>query len=180
MRKIRLLKIWILLVLSLLPCLSIAENLPMNSLCPVETIDHPQAGKVLIWQHHFDGVFDLAMAPETPSGFAPIIRLSFSGSKEPVCHFSSVAVHKGGNWGWHVAWGSKVKTSLMVVRVDGEAWVSSLPKKLASQTAYDIAFSEKDGLLTLDYYLLSDAVSLKHTMTSSDEGRNWDTIDLHQ
>lgn len=180
MRKILLLKIWILLVLSLLPCLSIAENLPMNSLCPVQTIDHPQAGKVVIWQHHFDGVFDLAMAPENASGLAPIIRLSFGGSSEVKCHFSSVAVHKGGNWGWHVAWGSTAKPSLMVVRVDGEAWVSSLPKKLASQTAYDVAFSEKDGLLTLDYYLLSDAVSLKHTMTSSDEGRNWDAVDLHQ
>lgn len=180
MRKIRLLKIWMLLVQSLLPCLSIAENLPMNSLCPVQTIDHPHAGKVVIWQHHFDGVFDLAMAPETASGLAPIIRLSFGGSSEAKCHFPAIAVHKGGNWGWHVAWGSNAKSSLMVVRVDGAAWVSSLPKKLASQIADAIVLSEKDGLLKLDYHLLSDSTSLKHTMISSDEGRNWNAVDLHQ
>lgn len=168
------------LSLLLLSSIAIAETAPVDSLCPVKTFQHPQAGKVVIWQHHFGGAFDLAMAPETPSGLAPMIRLSFGGSSEAKCHFPAIAVHKGGNWGWHVAWGSNAKSSLMVVRVDGEAWVSSLPKKLASQTADSIALSEKDGLLTLDYHLLSDSTSLKHTMISSDEGRNWDAVDLHQ
>lgn len=168
------------LSLLLLSSIAIAETAPVDSLCPVRTFQHPQAGKVVIWQHYFGGAFDLAMAPETPSGLAPMIRLSFGGSSEAKCHFPAIAVHKGDNWGWHVAWGSSAKSSLMVVRVDGEAWVSSLPKKLASQTADAIALSEKDGLLMLDYHLLSDSTSLKHTMISSDEGRNWDAVDLHQ
>lgn len=168
------------LFLFLLSSTAIAETAAVDSLCPVKTFQHPQAGKVVIWQHHFGGVFDLAMALETASGLAPMIRLSFGGSSEAKCHFPAIAVHKGGNWGWHVAWGSDAKSSLMVVRVDGEAWVSSLPKMLVSQTADAIALSEKDGLLTLDYHLLTDSTSLKHTMISSDEGRNWDTVDLHQ
>ena len=162
------------------PTIVMAESLAVNSLCPIQIIENPQAGKVVIWQHNYDGMFDLAMAPETPSGLVPIIRLSFGGSKEPVCHFTALAVHKAGNWGWYVAWGSKAQQSLMVVRVDGEAWVSSLPKKLVSQTADAIVFSEKNGLLTLEYHLLSESSFLKHTIISSDEGRNWDRVDLDQ
>ena len=177
MQQRGLLKMFTLLLI-LQPWSSIAENLPMSSLCPVQTFQHPQAGKVLVWQHRFDGVFDLAMAPETSSGLKPIIRLSFGGSAEPLCHFPATTIHKGGNWGWHVAWSSKVKPGLMVVRVDGDAWVSSVPKKLVSQPVDAIEFSEKDGLLTINYHLFSD--SLKHSIISSDEGRNWDAVDLHQ
>jgi hypothetical protein len=169
-----------LAMICLHPIIVMADNLAINSLCAIQLIENPQVGRVIVWQHNFDGVFDLAMAPEIKSGFAPITRLSFGGSKEPMCHFPAVAVYKGGDWGWHVAWGSSAKKSLTVVRVDGEAWISSLPKKLASQAADAIVFSEKDGLLVLNYHLSSDEASLTHTMISNDEGRNWDAFDLHQ
>ena len=170
------------LVLFLLPVSSIAvaESPQLNSLCPIQTAQNPQTNKVIIWQHNFDGVFDLAMATETKQGLGPIVRLSFAGSKEPKCHFPAIAVQKGGDWGWHVAWGSSAKQSLMVVRVDEEAWVSSLPKKLVSQTADAIEFSEKHGLLRLTYHLSSDDPSIKHAMVSDDEGHNWAAIDLNQ
>ncbi len=159
---------------------AIAETSQLDSLCPFQTIKHSQASKVIVWQHNFDGVFDLAMATETKQGLGSIVRLSFAGSKEPKCHFPAIAVQKGGDWGWHVAWSSSAKQSLMVVRVDEEAWVSSLPKKLVSQTADAIEFSEKHGLLRLTYHLSSDDPSIKHAMVSDDEGRNWAAVDLNQ
>ncbi len=162
------------------PNIILADSLPINSLCSIQTLEHPQVGKVIVWQHNFDGVFDLAMAPETKAELLPIVRLSFDGSRDPGCHFPAIAAIKGGDWGWHVAWGSSAKQSLMVARIDGEAWVSSPPKKLASQTADAVAFSEKDGLLMLNYHLLSDSATLTHMMVSNDEGRNWDAVDLHQ
>jgi hypothetical protein len=162
------------------PATLMADDFPIDTLCPIKTVEQPQKGKIFVWQKNFDAVYDLAMVSETPSGLSPIIRLSFGGSKEPLCHFSSVAVYKGSSWGWHVAWGSTFKPSLMVVRVDGDAWVSSLPKRLESQTADAISFSEIDGLLTLTYHLSSDFPSLIRYMVSSDEGRNWDSVDPHQ
>jgi hypothetical protein len=130
--------------------------------------------------HNFDGVFDLAMAPQTKVGLSPVIRLSFGGSKEAICHFPAIAVLKGGNWGWHVAWGSVFKGSLMVARVDSDAWVSSLPRKLLDKSPDVIELQEKAGILGLTYHLPSDKTSIFHRVTSNDEGRNWDTVDPNQ
>ena len=170
----------LMLLISLSLKEALAEDVLAKSLCkPLEASD-ATAGKVIIWQQSFDGVFDLAMAPATQSGLHPVIRLSFGGSKEATCHFPAIAVLKGGDWGWHVAWGSEAKHSLMVARVDGNAWVSSLPKKLADQNPDRVEFSEKDGVLRLTYQLSSDETSIRHRMISNDEGHNWDAVDSNQ
>jgi hypothetical protein len=170
----------LMLLISLSLKEALAEDVLAKSLCkPLEASD-ATARKVIIWQQSFDGVFDLAMAPATQSGLHPVIRLSFGGSKEATCHFPAIAVLKGGDWGWHVAWGSEAKHSLMVARVDGDAWVSSLPKKLADQNPDRVEFSEKDGVLRLTYQLSSDETSIRHRMISNDEGHNWDAVDSNQ
>ena len=159
---------------------AIAEDGLSESLCkPIEASDL-MVGKVIIWQQNFDGVFDLAMAPQTKTGLSPVIRLSFGGSKEAICHFPAIAVLKGGNWGWHVVWVSEVKRSLMVARIDGDAWVSSLPKKLADQMPDQVALQEKEGILRLNYHLPSEESGITHLMISNDEGRNWDAVDANQ
>jgi len=128
--------------------------------------------KVAIWQQQFeDGVFDLVMAPVINDGSPPVIRLSFAGSKEAKCHFPAVSVLKGGDWGWHVAWASTAKQAVYYVRVDGEAWVSSLPKKITPQLAEQVLLSEKSGQLILSYQLLNQ--SKLEVLISDDEGRNF-------
>ena len=170
----------LMLLISLSLKEALAEDVLAKSLCkPLEASD-ATAGKVIIWQQSFDGVFDLAMAPATQSGLHPVIRLSFGGRKEATCHFPAIAVLKGGDWGWHVAWGSEAKHSLMVARVDGDAWVSSLPKKLADQMPDQVALQEKEGILRLNYHLPSDESGITHLMISNDEGRNWDAVDANQ
>ncbi len=157
--------------LSLMPLSVIAQDLSASSLCPVQEFQSKE-GKVRVWQQQFeDGVFDLVMAPVINDESPAVIRLSFAGSKEAKCHFPEVSVLKGGDWGWHVAWASTAKQAVYHVRVDGEAWVSSLPKKITPQSAEQVLLSEKSGQLILSYQLLNQ--SKLEVLISDDEGRNF-------
>ncbi len=158
-------------LLSWMPLSVIAQDLSASSLCPVQEF-HSKEGKVRVWQQQFeDGVFDLVMAPVINDESPAVIRLSFAGSKEAKCHFPEVSVLKGGDWGWHVAWASTAKQAVYHVRVDGEAWVSSLPKKITPQSAEQVLLSEKSGQLILSYQLLNQ--SKLEVLISDDEGRNF-------
>ncbi len=162
-------------LLSWMPLSVIAQDLSASSLCPVQEF-HSKEGKVRVWQQQFeDGVFDLVMAPVINDESPAVIRLSFAGSKEAKCHFPEVSVLKGGDWGWHVAWASTAKQAVYHVRVDGDAWVSSLPKKITPQLADQVLLSEKSGQLILSYQLLNQ--SKLQVLISDDEGRNFITSD---
>ncbi len=162
-------------LLSWLPLSAIAQDLSASALCPIKEFRSKQ-GAVRVWQHQFeDGVFDLVMAPFINDGSRPVVRLSFGGSKEARCHFPEVSVLKGGDWGWHVAWVSTAKQALYYARVDGEAWVSSLPKKFESQLAEQVLLSEKSGQLSLSYQFLNEP--RLQVLISEDEGRNFSVLD---
>jgi hypothetical protein len=162
-------------LISCLPLNAFAQASSENSLCPVKEFQSKQ-GAVRVWQQQFeDGVFDLVMAPVINDGSRPVVRLSFGGSKEARCHFPEVSVLKGGDWGWHVAWVSTAKQALYYARVDGEAWVSSLPKKFESQLAEQVLLSEKSGQLSLSYQFLNEP--RLQVLISEDEGRNFSVLD---
>ena len=187
---------YLILILAFTPMLAMAADIrqlsPPDALCK-PAIQHQPAGVVVVWQHRFDdGTFDLAIARFVAGEVGQprhITRLSFKGSKEPVCHFPALAVMPGGGWGWHVAWSSSSRPGVYYARVDGEAWVSSLPKKLGGTVSNFVEFGRKDGLLALKYLNPSDvemhdrskqafpvgaSASASSTLVSSDEGRNWD------
>jgi len=158
-------------LLSCMPLTVIAQDLSASALCPIKEFQSKQV-MVKVWQQQFeDGVFDLVMAPVINEGFVPVIRLSFGGSKEAKCHFPELSVLKGGEWGWHVAWASSAKQGVYYARVDGEAWVSSLPKKITPQLAEQVLLSEESGQLILSYQLLNQ--SKLQVLISDDEGRNF-------
>ena len=162
-------------LISCLPLNAFAQASSENSLCPVKEFQSKKIA-VRVWQQQFeDGVFDLVMAPVINDGSRPVVRLSFAGSKEAKCHFPEVSVLKGGDWGWHVAWVSTAKQALYYARVDGEAWVSSLPKKFASQLAEQVLLSEKSGQLSLSYQFLNEP--RLQVLISEDEGRNFSVLD---
>ena len=186
---------YLILILAFTPMLAMAADAcqlpPLDALCKAAV--HQAAGDVVVWQHRFDdGTYDLAIARFVTSEAGQpdhITRLSFKGSKEPVCHFPAVAVMPGGDWGWHVAWSSSSRPGVYYARVDGEAWVSSLPKKLVDSVPRFVELDQKDGLVTLKYLNSSDVdmhdrskpafpagagASSSSTLVSSDEGRNWD------
>ena len=187
---------YLILILAFNPMLAMAADAgqlpPRDALCK-PAVQHQAGGDVVVWQHRFDdGTFDLAIASyltSGPSGPRTITRLSFKGSKEPVCHFPAVTVMPGGDWGWHVAWSSSSRPGVYYARVDGEAWVSSLPKKLGDSVPSFVELGQKDGLVTLKYLNSSDVdmhdrskpafpvgagASASSTLVSSDEGRSWD------
>jgi len=162
-------------LISCLPLNAFGQESSENSLCPVKEFQSKQ-GAVKVWQQQFeDGVFDLVMAPVINDGSRPVVRLSFGGSKEAKCHFPELSVLKGGEWGWHVAWASSAKQGVYYARVDGEAWVSSLPKKITPQLAEQVLLSEKSGQLILSYQLLNQ--SKLQVLISDDEGRNFSVLD---
>ena len=162
-------------LLSWIPLSVIAQDLSAGSLCPVKEFQSKE-GSVRVWQQQFeDSVFDLVMAPVIHDGSPPVIRLSFAGSKEAKCHFPEVSVLKGADWGWHVAWASTAKQAVYYVRVDGDAWVSSLPKKITPELAEQVLLSEKSGQLILSYQLLNQ--SKLQVLISDDEGRNFSVLD---
>ena len=158
-------------LLSCMPLTVIAQDLSASSLCPIKEFQSKQV-MVKVWQQQFeDGVFDLVMAPVINDGSPPVVRLSFAGSKEAKCHFPELSVLKGGEWGWHVAWASSAKQGVYYARVDGEAWVSSLPKKITPQLADQVLLSKESGQLILSYQLLNE--STLEVLISDDEGRNF-------
>ena len=186
---------YLILILAFTPMLAMAADAgqlpPPDALCK-PAVQHQAAGDVVVWQHRFDdGTYDLAIARfVTIEAGQPdhITRLSFKGSKERVCHFPAVAVMPGGDWGWHVAWSSSSRPGVYYARIDGEAWVSSLPKKLVDSVPRFVELGQKDGLVTLKYlsndldthdggkpaFPAGAGASASSTLVSSDEGRNWD------
>lgn len=148
-------------------------NLTQIQYCPVKVVVMGDMVEVNVWQHQFrDGTFDLVIGKVEQGKVVGIARLSFKGSKEPKCHFSKIAVRKGGDWGWHVAWFSTEKSAVYYVRVDKEAWVTSPPKKLHDGVVSSLSFSEFGTQLSLTLGI-DHQIPPVSTLTSEDEGRSW-------
>ena len=133
--------------------------------------------QIQVAQSVFDGgLQELAMIHQAAASNQKITRLSFAGSKETGCHFPAIAVLKGGDWGWHVVWTSSANRGVFYARVDGEAWVSSLPKKLSREVAELVAFKElKDKLIVTAKYPINLNLP-EQQFFSEDEGRSWDSV----
>jgi len=176
------------LSLLLLPMLASAADSDQHrqheQLCPTVLASNSHGQSVAVWQHRFeDGTFDLVMtsdsatprdAVRTDGTQVLLTRLSFKGSKEPVCHFPAFTIKPGGAWGWHAAWSSSHKGGVYYARVDGQMWVSSPPKKINNLVADLLELSESDGLLILRYASKQNSGASLSVVTSGDEGRNWD------
>ena len=84
-------------------------------------------------------------------------------------------LQKGGNWGWHVIW--QAHENLFYLRVDGEAWVSSPPKKLALLASQlipaDIKFSINKETITVNWLQPQQGFTKGSQAVSDDEGRSW-------
>ena len=148
-----------------------------GSRCDDIEIINVEKEKVILSQREVDGGFqELILAKQLRNGNEKIARISFSGSKEISCHFSSIALLKGGDWGWHVAWASTANRGVFYARVDGEAWVSSLPKRLSRESALMVSLTESKGKLTISINYSPEQKQEKENFVSEDEGRSWDKL----
>ena len=133
--------------------------------------------QIQVAQSVFDGgLQELAIIHQAAGSNQKITRLSFAGSKETGCHFPAIAVLKGGDWGWHVVWTSSANRGVFYARVDGEAWVSSLPKKLSPDVAELVTLKAVQGKLTITAKYPANLNLAEQQFVSEDEGRSWDSV----
>jgi hypothetical protein len=158
-----------------------AKVISLAAGCPVaETMD-AQGRPVFLWQHAFeDGAHDLAMARFKGGKLQEIHCITYGGSREPGCHYAGVAISRGGDWGWHLAWTlAEVppgKPALRYARMDGAAWVSSPAKRFGNATAYApqlVVNGERIELIWLEQSANANGPQDRNAV-SDDEGRNWE------
>ena len=133
--------------------------------CAAAEVTDSHGQKITFWQHKFeDGARDLVIA-QSPSDLK---RVTFSHAQS--C-YQTLAIAEGQNgkerWGWHLAWADAQK--LYYARMDGEAWVSSVPKKIAAENVHELRFNQDKNVLTLSW----QAAGGEYYMQSDDEGRSW-------
>jgi len=134
--------------------------------------DQAHNSHILIQQQRLaNGKLELTVSEVHQAKVIRTAQLSFAGSTHTGCHFVAVSVLKGGDWGWHIAWVTKQTAGVFYARLDSEAWVTSLPKRLSHQAVSQVQFvQDKRGLSlhSMDAYGRT-----LHTLYSDDEGRNW-------
>ena len=146
--------------------------------CPiVETVD-AEGQPVLLWQHVFeDGRHDLAMARTQQGRLGDIHRVTFGGSRQAGCHYHGLALARGGDWGWHLAWAlDKVepgKAALRYARMDGAAWVSSPAKRFGGDSAHAPRLQVDGENITLQWRETVDGREVERSASSVDGGRSW-------
>ena len=147
--------------------------------CPVaETVD-AQGEPVLLWQHHFeDGAYDLAMARIQQGLLGDIHRVTFGGGVEAGCRYQGLAIARGGDWGWHLAWAlaqvEPGKPALRYARMDGVAWVSSPAKRFGGDKAHGPRLQAEGERVTRTWQEMLDGQDAERSVLSTDGGRSWD------
>ena len=163
----------VLLIILVFVCSSTTTATPCDSI----ELGDGEKGKVILTQREVDGGFqELIFVHQGPNANEKIARISFSGSKEISCYFPSITLLKAKDWGWHVAWVSTANQGVFYARVDGAAWVSSLPKKLSRESAQLVSLTESKGKLTISINYSPEQKKQEEKFVSEDEGRNWDKL----
>lgn len=152
--------------------------------------------KYVFKQHAFaDGKLDLVIEQEVDnpnrdsSTSAPveIRQVTFgrgnSTNKEAkTCFFQPLAFAQGGlgkeYWGWHMLWSETTSSQtggLYYARMDGKAWVSSLPKRLTKLAPINPQFKLDKDTIIVTWQQTENGATANMQATSNDEGRSWDT-----
>lgn len=113
--------------------------------CRIALTNKPDGTVVAMWRHVFEGSERDHMMAEIPTQLNQIPvpkRATFGRWKIDGCPHHGAALATGGEgkdwWGYHMAWfdggndDSGKDASLFYARMDGEAWVSSPPKKFGN------------------------------------------------
>lgn len=149
------------------------ENMGITSCASWEKVTQDGSRLVLEQTKMADGRYDLAFTITKAGQASRTTRISFGGSTESGCHFLAAEVLPGGDWGWHVAWSSNQKSGVYFARVDAAAWVSSLPKRMASEPSKYLSLHANGSALKVQFG--NDPNPEKQLEAhSSDEGRTWE------
>jgi hypothetical protein len=152
-----------------------------TSLCPIAKAQDENVAVAVLWQQLFDGgVYDLAMALPHKGSPLDIKRVTFGGSATPMCHYKALALARGGDWGWHLAWVVAGIATLSYARMDGEAWVSSPTKKLSknAQLAGEPVILSWEHQVWIVWQASDEQDVSLFAVFSADEGRSWQEAKL--
>lgn len=132
-----------------------------------------QPAPLYFFQHTFeDNMRDLALTQTLPA--SDIKRVTFNHSQQS-CPYQALAIAEGANvkehWGWHLAWADT--STIYYARLDDEAWVSSVPKKISAKGVHALHFMQTQDLLNLSW---KNANGESDGMQSDDEGRSWSEV----
>lgn len=144
--------------------------------CPRAEAKGADGTQIEFRQYQFpDGTADLILSHETEDGDMDIKRVTYGGSKTDSCHYQSVAIVPGGGnqqWGWHLAWAGP--NGLRYARMDGNAWVSSPPKRLSMVSCSDVRLQVNGNELLIWWHEQHGGKTEVYQSISHDEGRNWE------
>ena len=153
-----------------------------NGLCDklevVKKNSQQQLERFTFTQFGFDqSARDLAIIVHKVNLPAKIQRATFGrGHDEPACYFKPLAFAQGGEgkqyWGWHLLWAEPV--GLFYARMDGEAWVSSNPKRFSKLAAINPQFKLENQTIIVTWQQVENGVTANIQAVSSDEGRSWE------
>jgi hypothetical protein len=138
--------------------------------CPVLKANRDTvAGAYIFKQLMFENKQDLVIV--TPQ--AETKRVTFNrGDASISCYFQPIAFAQGGDWGWHMLWAEPL--GLYYARMDGEAWVSSNPKRFTKLMAINPQFKLENQTIAVTWQQVENGVTASLQALSSDEGRSWE------
>jgi hypothetical protein len=157
--------------------------------CRIALANKPDGKVVAMWRHVFvGGERDHAIAEITPNAAPVIVRASFGHWQIDGCPHHGAALAYGAGFGYHMAYfdGAGDTPSLKYARMDGEAWVTSPPKKfgnMKNQAGHPALLSLGDKVWLVWTEKVGTAASATkatviYGMQSDDGGKNWNDAKL--
>jgi hypothetical protein len=152
--------------------------------CRLASAIKPDGTVAVMWRHVFAGSERDHAIAEINSDKAPaIVRASYGRWKIDGCPHHGAALAYGEGFGYYMAFfdGAGDKPSLMVARMDGEAWVSSPPRKFGNMknSAGHPALLSLGEKVWLVWKETNTAKATEvYQMKSDDGGKSWDDAKL--
>jgi hypothetical protein len=160
--------------------------------CRIALTNKPDATVVAMWRHVFEGGerdHMMAEIPAQPNQKPDLKRATFGRWKIDGCPHHGAALATGGEgkdwWGYHMAWfdggndDSGKDANLFYARMDGEAWVSSPPKKFgkhSNQAGHPALLSIGENVWLVWREIENKNIAKQNVikgMFSDDGGRSW-------
>lgn len=162
--------------------------------CRIAMTSKADGTAVAMWRHVFAGserdhaiaelITPKASTQKTLIQKPPtLVRASFGRWQIDGCPHHGAALALGQGFGYHMAYfdGAGAKPSLMVARMDGEAWVSSPPKRfgnMAQNAGHPALASVGETVWLVWQEIVAGKTTEIHGMQSDDGGRSWSSARL--
>jgi hypothetical protein len=151
--------------------------------CRIAMTSKPDGTVAVLWRHVFAGserdhaMAEISKAGSGKSAKPAIVRASYGHWKIDGCPHHGAALAVGEGFGYHLAYfdGAGDKPGLRIARMDGQAWVTSPPRKIGDpkkNAGHPALFSTGDKVWLAWQERSSEGMNIV-AMTSLDGGKTW-------